>query len=138
MLYIDTNTDKVISADEAMDRRYVETTTRHDWLSYDAACELAARVSFAMGELYIGIDNGENIYPRYDIIRAPQVGDEVSYSFNGDTYPDGKIASISESLRVISTDTGNVYYRRKLSGAWKRHKTWTLVRGHITERNPHF
>lgn len=138
MLYIDTNTDKVISADEAKDRRYAETTTRHDWLSYDAACELAARVSFAMGELYIGIDNGEYIYPRYDIIKAPVVGDDVSYTFNGDTYPDGKIKSISESMRLITTDTGNKYYRRKLTGAWKRHNTWTLVQGHRREQNPHF
>lgn len=138
MLYIDTNTDKVISADEAKDRRYVETTTRHDWLSYDAACELAARVSFAMGELYIGIDNGENIYPRYDIIKAPVVGDDVSYTFNGDYYPDGKIVSISESLRVVVTDSGKKYYRRKLTGRWVMNKTWTLVQGHHNDKNPSF
>lgn len=138
MLYIDTNTYDVISSDQAKDRRYVDTMTRHDWKSYEAACEVAAKVSYVEKELYIGIDCGSSVYPRYDIIKAPVVGDEVSYSFNGDTYPDGKIKSISESMRLITTDTGNKYYRRRLTGAWKRHNTWTLVSGHRYEQNPHF
>lgn len=138
MLYIDTNTYQVIDSDWAKDRRYVDTMTRHDWKTYEAAVDVASKVTATEGELYIAIDNGDNIYPRYDIIKAPAAGDEVSYSFNGDTYPDGKISKISESMRVITTDNGNVYYRRKLTGAWKRHKTWTLVPGHRFEQNPHF
>lgn len=138
MLYIDTNTFEVIDSDRAKDRRYADTMTRHDWKSYEAACEVAAKVSHVEKELYIGIDNGDNVYPRYDIIKAPVVGDEVSYSFNGDTYPDGKIVRISESMSVIATDTGKSYYRRKLTGAWKRHHTWTLVSGHHYEQNPSF
>lgn len=138
MLYIDINTYEVIDSDRAKDRRYVDTMTRHDWASYETACDVAAKVTAKEGELYIGIDNGSNIYPRFDIIKAPVVGDEVSYSFNGDTYPDGKIAKISESMRVITTDTGKSYYRRKLTGAWKHHQTWTLVHGHHYEQNPHF
>lgn len=138
MLYIDTNTYEVIDSDRAKDRRYADTMTRHDWKSHEAACDVAAKVTAKEGELYIGIDCGSSVYPRYDIIKAPVVGDEVSYSFNGDTYPDGKIVKISESMRVITTDTGNKYYRRRLTGAWKRHQTWTLVRGHRYEQNPHF
>ena len=138
MLYIDTNTLEVIDSDQAKDRRYVDTMTRHDLPTYEYAAEIAAKVTAVMGNLHLAIDNGSNVYPRYDIIKAPAVGDEVSYSFNGDTYPDGKISKISESMRVITTDTGNVYYRRKLTGAWKRHNTWTLVPGHRFEQNPHF
>lgn len=138
MLYIDSNSGKVISSEQAKERGYADTMTRHDWKSYDVAAAVAYDVSNAEHALYIAIDCGPGVYPRYDIIKAPAVGDDVSYTFNGDYYPDGKIASISESLRIVVTDTGNKYYRHKLTGAWKRHKTWTLVRGHITERNPHF
>lgn len=113
-------------------------------------CEAIAKAAteyheaFESADTYIAIDAGPNVSPRYDVIRCPKVGDKVSYSFNGDTYPDGEIKSISKSLRVIKTTPsegrfyGNIYYRRGLSGSWIKDRTWTLVQGHIDERNPSF
>lgn len=88
---------------------------------------------------YVACDNGPHVYPRYDVVRAPQVHDPVSHSFNGDTRPDGRVVKVSTSLRRVETDTGSVYYRRKLTGTWiKARGTWVLVRGHINERNRSF
>ena len=138
MLYIDTNTFEVVTASQAKDRRYADTMCRHDWKSYEEAREVAEKVFCAEKELYIGIDNGELIYPRYDIVKAPVIGDEVSYAFNGDYHPDGVIVSVSASLRVVETDSGNRYYRKRLTGKWLLNKTWSLVAGHHNERNPSF
>tara|TARA_Y100001938_G_C7787805_1_gene281037 strand:+ start:268 stop:522 length:255 start_codon:yes stop_codon:yes gene_type:complete len=74
-----------------------------------------------------------------DTINLPQVGDAVSYAFNGDIYPDGTIVSITEgTMRVIKTDTGNTYYRKSGTTCWKRDRTWSLIKGHTSERNRHF
>ncbi|CAB4161134.1 hypothetical protein UFOVP728_31 [uncultured Caudovirales phage] len=89
-------------------------------------------------ELYIATDNGEWVSPRYEVIKAPKVGDQVSKAFNGDYYPVGVIASISKSLKVIETSTGLKFYRRKLRGAWINAGTWSLVPGHIQRWNPEF
>lgn len=59
-----------------------------------------------LGDSYVAIDNGPWHYPRYDVIRRPYVGDLVSKSFNGDSYPRGTIVKISDSLRRVETDTG--------------------------------
>ena len=78
-------------------------------------------------------------YPRFDVVYAPQVGDKVSYAFNGDSYPDGVVTKVSASLRRIETSTGSVYYRRKSTGTWKKQGgTWWLVHGWHNDRNPHF
>lgn len=90
------------------------------------------------GGMLVATDSGPGVSPRYDVIRLPTVGDEVSYSFNSDSYPDGKVVSISKSLRVVRTDKGSAYYRRGLSGAWVKDGTWSLVHGHINKRNPSF
>jgi hypothetical protein len=87
---------------------------------------------------YLAIDNGAYCSPRYDVIELPQVGDDVSYGFNGDSYPCGQIKSISKSLKVITTTGGEKFYRRKQTGTWKMHKTWSLMKGHHNDRNPHF
>lgn len=109
--------------------------------SYEAA-QILADAANAFG----GYDGGKLVAtdatastsPRYDVIRAPTIGDKVSYSFNGDSYPDGEIVKISDSLRVVKTNTGSVYYRRMLTGSWRKDGTWTLIRGHRNERNPSF
>lgn len=116
--------------------------SRHDWKTFEVATHRASELSAALGGTFIAIDNGAGCWPRFDIIQPPAVGDEVSYTFNGDTYPDGKIVSVSapsKQFRVIKTDTGGVYYRRKLSGRWvKAGGTWSLVQGHHETRNPSF
>lgn len=87
---------------------------------------------------YIATDAGRCRSPQFDVQRRPQVGDKVSYAFNGDYYPDGTIVKISPTLKKITTDTGSSYYRLRNTGTWKLNKTWSLVHGHINERNPSF
>lgn len=112
--------------------------SRWDWKSYETVQDLAAKLSVTENKLYIGVDKGSSVSPRFDIIEAPAIGDEVSYAFNGDSYPCGKIVKISKSLRRIETDGGKVFYRRKLSGTWLNNHTWALVNGHVHTQNPHF
>lgn len=116
-----------------------EWENRNDWKSYERAVAAADFANvYNETDQYIAIDNGRSISPRYDVIAKPAVNDEVSYGFNGDYYPDGKIKSISKTLKVITTTTGNKYYRRGNSGCWKRTGgTWSLVQGHISRQNPH-
>lgn len=70
--------------------------------------------------------------------RVPAVGDPVSYSFNGDSYPDGHVTKVSKTLRV-TTSSGKVYRRKGLTGAWiAEGGTWSLGFGHVSKRNPEF
>lgn len=114
---------------------------RWDWRSRAFADveELAAKVTKFTGKTHVAVDAGEHVTPRYDIIKMFEVGDLVSYGFNGDWYPCGKIAAISPSLKVISTTDGSRFHRKGQSAAWKKDgRTWTLARGVIDERNPSF
>ena len=111
---------------------------RSDWSTFEAAYEVAEAASIFEGVEYIAIDRGAYTSPRFDVIRAPQVLDPVSYSFNGDSYPCGYIKTISKSLKKITTTTGETFYRRKQTGAWLMNRQWSMIAGHIEERNPHF
>lgn len=93
-------------------------------------------------QLYIAIDSGPGVSPRYDVIAAPMVGDQVSRGFNGDYYPAGRITHVTPSLRVITTkeESGARYkfYRRGQTGRWvQAGGTWSLVPGVHNERDPH-
>ena len=77
-------------------------------------------------------------YPKYSIFELPQVGDPISYGFNGDYYPCGEIKSISATKKLIVSTTGAKFYRRNNSASWVKNGTWSMVAGHIDERNPHF
>ena len=113
--------------------------SRWDWKTYDHVRRIAALANKGAGkELYLGIDRGAGNYPRFDVIPMPQIGDEVSYGFNGDYYPCGKIVSISATLKKITTSTGDTFYRRRETGRWVKGGTWTLVQGHRSEQNPCF
>lgn len=112
--------------------------TRHDFKSLDHADEIAKSATEATGKLYLPVDSGAGVWPRFDVIEAPAVGDDVSYAFNGDYYPCGQIKSISASYRVITTTEGQTFYRRKQTGNWKYDRTWSLVSGHRKELNPSF
>jgi hypothetical protein len=122
---------------------------RNDWKTYEQAAEVAA----ALGPKYQAIDNGAHVSPRYDVIDLPQVGQEVSYAFNGDSYPCGKIISISKGpgfRKIVAAEVGDngdvfehVFYRRcrdgkPTGGAWIMDGTWSLVQGHVSKRNPEF
>lgn len=114
--------------------------SRWDWKDLDTAQQIAEGATKLTGRLHIGIDNGPCVSPRFDIMEAPAVGDEVSYAFNGDYYPDGVITSVTKgSLKVVRTSTGSTYYRRRNTGNWKKAGgTWSLVPGHRTDKNPSF
>lgn len=90
------------------------------------------------GEQFIPVDRGSSHHPRYDFVKAPKVGEEVSYAFNGDYYPCGKITKVSASLRRVETSEGRVFWRRKLTASWINNGTWSMVQGHIDRRNPSF
>lgn len=110
--------------------------SRSDWESFEQVQTIAAYVTAMTGDLHVPSDRGSGCWPRYDVVRAPKVGDEVSYTFNGDTYPDGTVIKVTKTLQV-KTSTGKTYRRYKNSGTWKNN-AWSLVGGHIFEQNPHF
>lgn len=82
-----------------------------------------------------------------------KVGDEVSMGFNGDWYPDGKVARITKSGKYLYTDTGTKYVKMRyqtraiLGGEWEDvyregyqrvNSCFVLAKGVFNERNPHF
>lgn len=114
--------------------------TRNDFPTMAVAEHVAGLANDAAGKpgFYIAIDNGANVSPRFDVIEAPAVGWPVSYSFNGDSYPDGEIVRVGTGVRMtVTTSTGSRFYRSGQSGRWvKEGGTWSLRRGHHDERNP--
>lgn len=110
---------------------------RNDWKTFEAAKHVAAHLKG-----HIATDAGSHVSPRYDVIKLPQVGDKVSYGFNGDCYPCGTIKSISKSLRLITTeDEGKgrrTFYRVRETGMWRNDGTWCLIPGHVSKLNPSF
>lgn len=110
-----------------------------DVQTFDEAVRLAEEATKVMGEKYLAVDRTASVAPRYGIVRAPRLGDKVSYSFNGDTTPCGYITKISDSYYRIQTSTGDVFYHKGHTGSWiRKGGTWSLVNGHIRERNPSF
>lgn len=112
--------------------------SRNDFNSFEQAEEVAEAASRFEGVDYIAIDNGQYCSPRYDVIKAPQQLDPVSYCFNGDYYPCGYIKTISKTMKKITTTTGKTFYRRFNTGNWVSHGVWSMVKGHIEAQNPHF
>lgn len=110
---------------------------RWDWTSHAQVCKIAEQLTEHTKISYIGVDRGPYISPRFDIIAMPQIGDEVSYAFNGDSYPDGVIVAITPTMQ-IRTSTGRKYRRKKLSGSWLDKNGWSLIHGHVYSQNPHF
>lgn len=93
---------------------------------------------FSEKEELMAVDKGEWVSPRFDIVRKPKVGDEVSMCFNGDYYPCGTIVKISDSMKLITTSTGKKFYRRKLTGVWLYSQTFGLIQGNHSKMNPEF
>jgi hypothetical protein len=116
--------------------------TRYEWdiKSYEEAAELAAKASAEKGIEYIPVDRGPCVSPRYGYEHAPKVGEPVSEAFNGDSYPAGKIIKVGKNYKRVTTDTGAVFYRRKLTGIWLRSPggTFAMIHGTHNERNPSF
>ena len=140
MLYAMINVDGTfggMTPDHATAHKASKNESRWDWKNLEAAQAVAKAATEFHGVLYIATDAGSHVSPRYDVQKAPRVGDEISYSFNGDTYPDGTIKSISASLKVVTSTSGRRYYRRGQTGSWVLDGTWSMVVGHRNERNPH-
>ena len=115
--------------------------TRSDWTSYEEVTRIAMYLTAMTGKTYLPSDAGSYISPQYDIIEAPKIGDKVSFSFNGDTYPDGTIVKISPNW-MVTTSTGKRYNRsmQGKGGGWRSvgGDIWSLVPGHRYEQNPSF
>lgn len=117
---------------------------RGDFKTFEDATRIASSANRYLANgtrRFIPVDAGPHTHPRFDVIEAFKVGDAVSYSFNGDTYPDGEIIKIGGGRReTITTSTGRRYNRYKLTGSWRSAGTgtWALCRGHIYEQNPSF
>lgn len=109
--------------------------SRWDWKSLEHVESICDQLKDK--NTFLPVDRGPSTAPRYDLIVAPKVGDDVSYALNGDSYPDGQIVAITKSFKTIKTSTGKAYRRRKLSGSWQS-GCWSLIPGHHSERNPHF
>lgn len=123
--------------------RVAHEVCRSDFGTFEVATRIAesANKNLAGGERhYIPTDSGSGMSPRYDVVEMFKVGEPVSYTFNGDTYPDGVIVSIgSGRMAWITTSTGGRYHRQGLSGRWRKQGgTWSLCHGHHEEQNPHF
>lgn len=112
--------------------------SRWDWKDFATVETLARYITAMTGKVHLPIDSGPAVSPRYDVIEAPCVGDEVSYGFNGDYYPDGTITKITKGW-TITTSGGHTYRRKGNTSRWSQPGgTWGLVSGHIYEQNPHF
>lgn len=119
--------------------------------TYEQAIAAAERLSEEQGAQYWAEDRGPNVSPRFAVIRAFTIGEPVSYGFNGDSYPAGRIVAMSalpkgsskaEGHRIITVQNHNgsvrKFWRRRLSGSWKYDQTWSLQHGWHNERNPSF
>lgn len=139
MIHLKLEQDKVVgirtSWDSSMNPK--EWVSRWDWNSYEEVENIAKLASEFSGQKYLPVDCGEHVSPRFDIVKAPVIGEEVSQYFNGDSYPEGVVVKISESYKMITTSTGKKFYRRKLTGSWLS-QGWSLILGHHKELNPHF
>lgn len=125
------------------DKRCTGYLTRHDLATFEAAEQMAAAINQvndaeATKVVFIAIDNGDHTWPRYDVMEMYRVGDKVSKGFNGDSYPEGTIDRITHQGRRISTTTGCVFWRKRLTGSWKADGTWFLGRGHVHKLNSEF
>lgn len=111
--------------------------SRGDIPSFADADSYAALLTEKLGRTFLATDATRSTSPRYDVIEAPKVGDLVSKSFNGDTYPEGVITKITPKWQ-ITTSTGAKFRRFKDSAGWKATGgTWWMTGGHHYEQNPH-
>jgi len=111
---------------------------RNDMHSFEEAANIAKIASAAGDTTYIAVDEGDCVYPRFDVVEVPKVGAEVSMAFNGDYYPRGTVTKVSADHRIVTTSDGARFFRRRKTGAWRHKQMWYLVAGHIRRWNPEF
>ena len=121
----------------------------HGWLnrtditSLEQAQALAESASGTLGIPHLAVDRGVGVSPRYDVIEAPMVGDEVSMAFNGDYYPIGKITRIGagyKQIKVVGPDGDKVFRRQGGDNGpgWLYQRMWRLVAGKHSSLNQEF
>lgn len=110
----------------------INPETNERFQSYEEAVEFCSR-----NQEFLPVDRGQWVRPQFAIEEKPQLLDEVSKSFNGDSYPVGRISRISKTFKRIETSDGYVFTRQK-NGGWRCGGTWWLIKGVVNERNPHF
>lgn len=108
----------------------------YDFSTFDDV-ELVAKKFSTESDTYLAVDRGDHCYPRYDVIRAPKVGEPISRAINGDYYPDGFIARITDGFKTVISTQGT-RYRRTKTGGWVANRYFAMVYGHRSELNPHF
>lgn len=109
-----------------------------DAQSFEQAATWSRYMTAMSGKTYLPIDNGPAVWPQYGVIDAPSVGDKVSRSFNGDSYPEGKVVKITKGWQV-TTSTGAKFRRIGETGGWKEcNGSFWMISGHHEEQNPHF
>ena len=115
------------------------TYNRHD--KADAEQHLEERQAADPDAKFILFNSADEDWPFYEVARLPQVGDEISYGFNGDSYPCGTIIKISKTMKKITGSEGDLFWRDqspRRRTTWRKNKTWTMTRGHTFKQNPHF
>lgn len=133
-------------AGNVIDYDSAENSFRLD--SFEQAEVVAAQLTAKFGKIFLACDNGEHTSHQFGVMEAPKVGDPVSFGFNGDYYPCGVITRITPGWRIYAEDASKpegarrqktTFNRKKKSSCWKMvGGTWSLVFGHVDERNPHF
>jgi hypothetical protein len=98
----------------------------------------AAEQEAATGERYTAYQSGFCNDP-FITARLPQVGDEVSMSFNGDTYPIGQIDKISPTYNRITAN--GIVFTQTGPYNWVRggkNGTFSMIKGLHRAMNPSF
>lgn len=109
-----------------------------DLKSMEDAVQISAELESFTNRRYLPVDAGAGVYPRFRVIQAPKIGDKVSRSFNGDTYPCGEIIRITPSWQ-IRTSSGVKFLRYRETGGWREAcGSFFMIYGDLYEQNPHF
>jgi len=83
---------------------YDKAKTDPDFKSFHEVELIAEQLTEIMGVKYLAYDNGAGTSHRYGVMVPPKVGDDVSYGFNGDYYPCGKIVRITPGWRIYTEE----------------------------------
>lgn len=111
---------------------------RNDITSFEQAEKLASQLTLKTNCLFLAADAGSSTSPQFDVFKAPAIGDEVSKSFNGDSYPEGVITKITPTFQ-ITTSTGNKFRRFKNTAGFRESgRGFWMISGHVSEQNPSF
>ena len=136
MLFIKVENGKAVKIFNQFTEDESSVQSRWDWKSFEQVQKLAEDCSALTGKVYLAVDSGDHVSPRFDVIEAPAIGDLVSKAFNGDSYPEGEIVKITPTWQ-IKTSTGKTFRRVKNTSCWKDPNGYGLISGHHDERNPH-